>query len=278
MNNIDTQLCNQIKVTILGARGSIPVSGQRFFEYGGATSCVLVELGGRHAILLDAGSGIMNLPERIWRDYDTVHVFLSHFHIDHLLGIPMCGMLFCSEANVNFYAADATKLRSAIAQLMAEPLWPVRPDVFRAQVFYKTVGQQLTLGEGASVRISTMPLYHPGGSLAFRLDFAEKSIVYATDCEPDEAQAQALADFARATDLFFLDAQYTSEEEERFRGFGHIGIHTASQLIASSGAARGLLYHHAPEHSDEQLRELERRLQEQFSHISFAREGESITL
>ena len=83
---------------------------------------------------------------------------------------------------------------------------------------------------------------------------------------------------AADTDLFILDAQYTDEEYERCRGFGHPGMRTSAQIIAASGAGKGLLFHHAPMHTDEQLGTYERQLQQFQKNISFAREGDRITL
>ena len=53
---------NKLKITILGARGSIPTEGEDMLEFGGATSCVLVETDD-NAIFLDAGTGIRNAPD-----------------------------------------------------------------------------------------------------------------------------------------------------------------------------------------------------------------------
>ena len=275
------------RVTVLGARGSMPVSGRQYQIYGGATSCVLLETGidsdcSSQAVIFDAGSGIMNLPERIWRQHAKVHVFLSHFHLDHLIGIPMSRMLFDETAEVIFYAQDGDQIRGAIRQMMKEPLWPVGPDAFCAKIGYRSLdGQPVILDEmsgGAPVKISAMQVAHPGGAVAFRADWDDHSMVYATDCDPVGESVHALADFAAGTDLFILDAQYTDVEYERCRGFGHSSIRTASQLITSSHAKQGRLFHHAPDHTDTHMVELERQVQQYREYISFAREGERIII
>ncbi len=271
------------RVTILGARGSIPVSGPRVQIFGGGTSCVLVELGTAadgysQALVFDAGSGFLNLPERIWEDYPCVHVFLSHFHLDHLLGIPMSRMLFDPRAKVCFYAQDSARIPEVFAQLMAQPLWPVGPQAFQADIGYRSITQEQPVSLADSIKVSALPMSHPGGVGVFRVDFGEKTIVYATDCEPDETEAGRLAQFARGTELLIIDAQYTSEEESQCRGFGHMGMHRACELVAASGAKQGLLFHHAPSRTDTQLEELNRQVQKRFAQISFAREGGIITL
>ena len=271
------------QVTILGARGSIPVSGNGYSIYGGATSCVLLEAAGE-AVLFDAGSGLMNLPQRVRKEYARIHVFLSHFHLDHLMGIPMSSMMYDPSAEVIFYAEDGEKIPEVFRQMMAEPLWPVGPDSFRAKLDFCSIGMSPVVLNGAAdtgshpLTVTAVPVTHPGGALAFRADWGTHSMVYATDCDPDEGTGRSLEGFAVDTDLFILDAQYTDEEYEQCRGFGHPSMGTSAQIIAASGAGQGLLFHHSPSHTDAQLGAYEQQLQQYRKNISFAKEGEIIAL
>lgn len=276
---------NKNQVTILGARGSIPVSGAEHAIYGGATACVLLETDSQ-AVVFDAGSGFLKLPQRVWKEHEKVHVFLSHFHLDHLMGIPMSPMMYDETAEVIFYAKNGENIPQVFRQMMAEPLWPVGPDSFRAKLGYRSIDMQPVMlwneagerqGE-CGLTVTAFPVAHPGGALAFRADWDSHSVVYATDCDPDEKTGRLLEHFAADTDLFILDAQYTDEEYERCRGFGHPGMSTSAQIITASGARRGMFFHHAPTHEDAQLGELEKYLQQCQDNISYAREGEVIRL
>lgn len=280
------------QVTILGARGSIPVSGNEYGTYGGATSCVLLEAenedengnAASQVIVFDAGSGFLNLPRRVWKEHAKVHVFLSHFHLDHLMGIPMSPMLYDPTAEVIFYAEDGEKIPEVFRQMMAEPLWPVGPYSFRAKISYRSIGacpiilDEVSSQSGRPLTVTATPVTHPGGALAFRADWGTHSVVYATDCDPDEGTGRSLECFAADADLFILDAQYTDEEYEQCRGFGHPSMRTSAQIIAASGAGKGRFFHHAPMHTDAQLGEMEQRLQQYRNNISYAREGELIIL
>ena len=75
-------------ITILGARGSVPVSGSAFSRYGGATICVLARFGADY-IVLDAGTGLMALPEDALAQ-PALPLLLTHAHADHLVGLPLC--------------------------------------------------------------------------------------------------------------------------------------------------------------------------------------------
>lgn len=279
-NDSGEQKVEKSQVTILGARGSMPVSGPEYSEYGGATSCVLLETG-EQAIVFDAGSGFLKLPPRVWREHTKVHVFLSHAHLDHLLGLMMCPMMYDETAEVIFYAKEAEKFPAVFRQMMAEPLWPVGPETFQARVRYHSMdANPVVLKEAGAqpVTVRAMSVTHPGGALAFRAEWGVHRVVYATDCEPDAEERRLLERFAADCELFILDAQYTDEEAEGCRGFGHPSMRTAAQIIAGSGAGKGLFFHHAPTHTDTQLRQMEICLQQYREHISYAREGEVVEL
>lgn len=265
------------EVTILGARGSLPVSGAGFTVYGGATACVLLETEDA-AIVFDAGTGLLSLPERVWKTHKTTHVMISHLHLDHLLGIPMSQMLYDPQAEVVFYAADADACEKAIRQFMQPPLWPVGPESFGAKITYRSIGQGSFAIPDSFVTMRAMSVCHPGGCLVYRADWDGGSIVYATDCELDEVGSRELMAFAEGAGLMLLDAQYTEREYDKCRGFGHNDLRTAVTVLAESSVERGLLYHHAPTRTDAELIDIERRIQQAYPQISMAREGDTLKL
>lgn len=112
-------------ITFLGVRGSIPVSGEAYRRYGCATTCYLIELDGE-TILVDAGNGILNLPEELL-GRPEITMILSHPHLDHLMGLPMCPYLFRKGATLHMYAAvrGGMDAEAQVDALVAPPLWPV---------------------------------------------------------------------------------------------------------------------------------------------------------
>ena len=126
---------------------------------------------------------------------------------------------------------------------------------------------------------------HPGGSSIFKLKYNDKTIVYATDFEHDrpfygEPSTTAddvyifskLIDFCKDADLVLYDAQYSPEEYEKCKGFGHSTYVQALELFDRSHAKDMLLVHHAPDHADRQIDELASHLTS--PHIRFAKEGD----
>ena len=94
-----------MKLTVWGARGSIPVSGAEFDRYGGDTTCVCLETNAGDTVILDAGTGLRPLGNLLLReDRKTFHFVLSHAHWDHLLGFPFFKPLY--RDGVTIHIAD----------------------------------------------------------------------------------------------------------------------------------------------------------------------------
>lgn len=244
-------MTDRAKVTILGARGSVPVAGERVSRYGGATACVLVELGGE-VLVLDGGTGILELTRYLRPEEKTLHLLLSHTHIDHILGLPAWAPLFDPSFAAHVYTATREGLSplQQLQRLMTPPLWPVQPEQFCARMTYHTVQGPFSVG---AVEVRVLEGAHPGGCTVFRLDCGGKSVVYASDYELNETSFAPLAAFAKDCSLLLCDGQYTAQELERRRGFGHSAWTDAARLAARCGAARLRILHHAPWRSDEEL-------------------------
>lgn len=274
------------EVVILGARGSIPVNGVEHSVYGGATSCVLVKAGSE-LVLFDAGSGMMKLTSDLWEktysklysDPKRLHILLSHYHLDHMMGLMMSPVLYDKNIEIVFYAPGGKEsVLSALQQMMKRPLWPVGPEVFQAKFQYSDVERSLSHLADSEITVSTMPVVHPGGAYSYRLDWNGKSVVYATDCELDAESGLQLKKFANQADLFIIDAQYKAEEYDSHKGFGHSYIEISASVIAASHAVKGLLFHHAPERTDAELAKLEKKLRCEYPQAGFAKEGDVIRI
>ena len=259
-----------MKITVLGVRGSIPTGGADHLIYGGATACILAEAAGQ-AIYLDAGSGILAAPDT---GEEAVSILLSHTHIDHILGLPLSPLIL-SDLSIDLYCAARGGLsaREQLERLMSPPLWPVGPDEYRARLNIHDLELPLEIGE---VLVTGIESNHPGGSTIYRLSAGGHSMVYATDYEHTEEKQEELIAFSEGVDLILYDAQYTEEEYERMKGFGHSTVEQGLKVLRESGAGRMLFVHHDPRHTDRQLEAMERELTD--SRAAFARAGMVIEL
>ena len=246
-----------MKVTILGARGS--------------TSCVLVE-NGDQAIYLDAGTGMICTPDIGDKD---ISVLLTHPHLDHILGFPFFPYISQKDRKIDIYAGKCGEL-GAFEQLEAlykNPFWPCGLKDYPSDVEFHDI--TFPLGIGAFI-MTGMPSVHPGGSIVYRLETDGRSVVYATDYEYEEDKVGELIEFSRDCDLLLFDAQYTDEEFEARRGFGHSTVAQGMFIKEKSGTKNIRFVHHDPRHTDDFLRMMESPIKS--ATAAFARKDEVIIL
>ena len=261
-------------VTVLGVRGSFPLTGRDYLEYGGNTSCFLVELGGE-TVILDAGSGLASLGAAVPLPggRKRVHILLSHLHIDHIMGLFAFSLLHDPAAEIFLYG-DAP-LRSRLGAVLGPPYWPLGLDDFRSRVRVRELapGAQLSLGD--SVAVSTLRGNHPGDSLLYRLEGGGKTLVYALDCEMDRDMSTALTRFAQSADLLIWDATFAPGGLKK--GWGHSTWQEGLALGRAAGVKRVLMTHYAQTYSDRFLSEQE-KLAVTGGRCVFAKEGMILSL
>ena len=262
-------------VTILGARGSVPTGDGGFARFGGDTVCVLAELG-ETAVVLDAGTGLMHLPQRVLA-LPELPLLLSHLHLDHLLGFPLCPYLLRRGGVMTLWTAQGAgdDPERSLAELFRPPFWPVAlRDLPGALRFCRADGS-FSLGP---VRVDTLSGVHPGGVTVFRLSARGKRLVFATDCTLTPELLPRMADFAQDCDLLLCDGQYSEEEWPAKACFGHNTWNAAARLAAECGAKRLRVIHHDPTHSDRVLEQAEEELRRICPAGRIARQGEVIEL
>jgi phosphoribosyl 1,2-cyclic phosphodiesterase len=272
------------QVTFWGVRGSIPSPGARTRLFGGNTSCVELRCG-EQLLIFDLGSGARALGEslRVRGTPAAAEIFLSHYHYDHLQGLPFFAPMF--DARNRFIIHGPTRgerdVRAILAGQMAPPYFPVTAEeVFRAHVEYQPMaeGDVVQLGE---VQVRALELHHPGGSLGYRVDFRGHSFVYATDIEHGSAVDGRLAEFAQGTDVLVYDAMYTPEEyvgPPGKVGWGHSTWAAAVSTAQAAHARTLVLFHHDPERNDAAMRTVERKAQRLLQGTVAAREGMTLAI
>lgn len=266
----------EASVVILGTRGSVPVSADAFVRYGGATTCVFIRLGDR-TIVLDCGTGMMELPKVLKEKDRQLTVLMSHPHVDHLLGLPMCPVVFDTAKQIEIYGAvrNGMDIRQQICTFLAPPLWPVGPEQFPAKITFHDLTGAFCLGD---VTVESMDGVHPGGVSAFRLTGGGKSVVFMTDCTVTEENLPELSAFARDCDLLLCDGQYSPQQWKGREHFGHSTWTAAAQLGVACGAKQVRVIHHDPARTDAQLDSAAQELTQIHGNCAFARAGEEILL
>ena len=273
-----------MEITFFGVRGSIASPGPETAGVGGNTSCVEV-ICGNERIILDAGTGLRKLGERMMADGSLeATMLLSHQHWDHIQGIPFFVPAYIPASRLRVYGGvnGVMSLRETLEHQMTAPVFPVRLDELGAQIDLCEVksGQAFSVG---GARVKAIKVNHPGGCFAYRIDFEGTSVVYATDTEHYAVVDPRLAALAKNTDVLIYDSQYTPEEYRGDSGrskvgWGHSTYVAGAELARSAGVGQYVLYHHDPSSHDAKVAEIEARAQALFPSSVAAREGMRIAL
>jgi len=272
----------RMKLRFWGVRGSTPTPLAQNLGYGGNTSCLEIRLPNDDLFIFDAGTGIrdlgMSLNTNPTGEARDIHLFLTHYHWDHMQGLPCFGSLYNPNCSIIFYACCyACSLRESLEGQMVTPYFPITLDVAASKRNYVNLGgEAITLGD---LTVEPFPMNHPQGAGGYRIESKGAVIVYATDREHGHAKLDAvMLEYAQDADILIHDAQYTVEEYPRFKGYGHSTWEEAVNVALQCNVKQLILFHHDPAHDDEMVSGIEAKAQARFPNTVGAREGSVITL
>jgi phosphoribosyl 1,2-cyclic phosphodiesterase len=295
-----------MKIKFWGVRGSIPCPGQNTSKFGGNTSCLQV-LAGDEIVVLDAGTGIRELGQQLTAAKKPVriHMLLTHTHWDHIQGFPFFTPIYFPGNELFIYGPRALEksLEEALMFQMQYSYFPVRGVELAARVKFTELGEEtFSIGD---LEVSTKSMNHPIRVLAYKFRHKGRTAIYTGDNEPyydvlaDRSANsmdtgihrrsefikecnQRVVDFCKGADLLVADSQYTDEEYETKRGWGHSSIGQVLELSQESDVKKLVLFHHEPTHDDRILAEIEenaksraRKMKGKFK-VVMAREGMAV--
>jgi phosphoribosyl 1,2-cyclic phosphodiesterase len=233
-----------------------------FGTVGGNTTCVEVRTDDGRLIVLDAGTGLRELGIALEKRRDPVREFpvlFTHFHWDHLQGIPFFGPAY-AKGNSIIFASPMPSLERVLRDQMRQPYFPVGMDAMGARLRFLRLEGDCVHIAGATVRWKRMN--HPGGSFAYRIEQNGRSLVFATDAEVTDREFQGREEnraFFEKADLLILDSQYTLEESFARFDFGHTAYTMAVNLAVEWKVKRLVLFHHEPRSDDSKIHGMVRR-------------------
>jgi phosphoribosyl 1,2-cyclic phosphodiesterase len=280
-----------VQVMIWGCRGSLATPGPETVRYGGNTSCLEVDLANGSVLVLDAGTGIRELGEKLeQQNVRHIQLLLTHLHLDHVEGLRFFEPLWDEEVEIDIWGppSPVSSLRERVARAFSPPLFPIEITDVPARVNFNNVPRDDWGLGGATVRAAN--IVHPGPTLGYRIETDEGTLAYLPDHEPALAGSISKrsrdwisgASLAAGADVLVHDAQFSEEEYLRRVGWGHSSSVDAIDYGRAVGAARIVLFHHDPSHDDVWLDESEQRAELlAASHgivPTLAREGMSISL
>ncbi len=272
-----------MKLKFYGTRGSIPVCDRDFLEFGGNTTSIKITRDNGRIFILDAGSGIRNLGRDLLKDgleQRDLFIAFTHFHWDHIQGFPFFAYCYHSNMVINIFAMGKDKkivnLEGIFRGQMKEVYFPVPLENMGAKFNFLQLDQtELKLGDGV---IRVIKQNHPGGSCGYRVEDNNKNLVICTDIEHGKSVLPEIVEFCKNADLLVHEAQYTNEELESHRGWGHSSYDQAMEVAERAGVKKLIITHHDPEHNDAFLEKIEKECQKRFTDCVLARENMEIVL
>lgn len=306
----------EIKVKFRGVRGSHPTAKQSHLKYGGNTSCVEVWAGG-HLIILDAGTGIIDLG----RDLQKEHILsgtdlysrtpikavliLSHIHQDHIQGLQFFSPLFIPTTSLDVYGLShpSKSLKENLTEVLFERVFPLTYDEIPSDfnIYDFQMKNALVIkpdGKKEFVKLADFNIEdhnddviisaykttaHPkDGSLSIKIQYKGKTLVYATDKESYIGCDKKFIEFAYGADVLIHDAQYTQQDYISpilpKQGFGHSTFNMAIETAKFAKAKKLVFFHYDPNYDDGILDMLEKEFSSVSDDFKFAKEDLEIII
>lgn len=223
----------------------------------GNTACVQLELdeAGRQFIF-DAGSGIIGLGSSLAHGAvmpTEFHIFFTHFHYDHVQGLPFFMHAYNPTIPIHFYS-PLDGLEAILSRQMHHPYFPVTMEDRMSNLHFHRIAPDGVELYGALVH--WRELNHPGRAFGYRVDYGERSFAYVTDVELQEGDFKKTAENARFfqdVDAMILDTQYTLDEAIEKYNWGHSSFSLGVDFAVAWGVRRLFMFHHEPKYDDKKL-------------------------
>ncbi|MEW5692989.1 MAG: MBL fold metallo-hydrolase [Candidatus Hydrogenedentota bacterium] len=270
-------------IRFYGVRGSLPSPSTRkinYHKYGGNTSCVSLVEDKDYAFILDAGSGIRLLGNKLCAvnpdgkqlrktDFNTgravIDLFLGHLHWDHIIGLPFFKPIYIKGNRINIYGCK--NLKKELPKIFTKPFFPLNFSNLQSEI------KMIELKEEKILRIreyKILPIYinHPDPTFGYRIENRKgKIFVYATDTEHSKEWEKKLDKLCRGADALVYDTQYTHQEydpqaceKEGFgkKTWGHSIVQEGIKLCQRNKVKVLIPFHYAPESPDRKIDDIMR--------------------
>jgi phosphoribosyl 1,2-cyclic phosphodiesterase len=254
-----------------------------FGGFGGNTACVEVSAGSTH-VIIDAGSGLKNLTPQLMagplgRGQGEAHILFTHFHWDHIIGLPFFVPLYIPGNTIHLYAVQED-LPKMMETLFKKPYFPVPLSALGATIVYHRLeprkafsipasASHAQTGSGDELKITPYLMDHPDPCWGYRFDCVGKSAAYCVDTEGTRISKLLLdQDFPmyQNLDLMIFDSQYTIEEAIEKMNWGHSAATIGLDLALREHIRKVAFVHHDPMASDEKIAAAEKQARDYYHH------------
>ena len=271
------------KVVLWGTQGSVAVSSSKKARYGCNTSCVSAECGGE-VFVFDMATGFLPFSDYFLKKYilpKNIDIFISHYHQDHIEGLPFAGVTYTPGVSFTFHCqpAEGKTPEEILTASYSPPTFPIdlikeaAPGKFTFDII--TPGQNINM-PGNLATVQSFPVSHPGGSLSFKLTYMGKSFCYLSDFEYENELSSGLKEFLAGTDFVIFDAYFTNKT--MIPGWGHSSWEQGVEVWREAGIKRLAMYHHHIASTDKDLDALAGKLAAISKNLFVAKDGMELYL
>ena len=242
---------------------------KNFGGFGGNTACIDVKSDNHH-IIIDAGSGIRQLGAELLagpcgKGQGTVDLLFTHFHWDHLVGLPFFIPVFIPGNTINVYAVQP-EVETVFRHVFQKPYFPVPYERLGAQINYHMLEPREAKMFG-DIEVTPYQLDHPDPCWGYKIQSSGKTVSYCVDTECTRASQVDLGPdlpLYQDVDLMIFDAQYTFSEAMERIDWGHASAPVGLDIAMREGIKRVIFIHHDPASSDEKIAEAEKQTRDYY--------------
>lgn len=274
-----------MKIKFWGTRGLISSPKKETAIYGGNTSCIQIVYK-NHLILIDTGFGVTNfgevLMDRILKKNEelTIHIFFTHYHWDHIQGLPFFHPIYFPSTTLNLYSPLSSDLAMENLDVLFDGSYSPFAGInsMPSTMIFHELNKSITIGD---LKVDHTPLdhgWHEAPTFAYKFQNSEESIVIASDHEARKSDINdRFIEFAHDCSLLVHDGQFSEKQYLDKKGWGHSSVNQALDNALASKAQMTLLTHHLPDHSDSDLNLLYEKYNndDKYRNLNFAFAKES---
>lgn len=239
--------------------------------YGAATTCVEIR-SPKTQLIIDGGSGIKPLSDMIMSGTAGVakghfHIYMTHFHLDHIMGLPFFAPHFVPGNTIHYYSVD-DNLESVIRGLFKKPTFPVPFESLPAKVIFHKLEPRKPFVVG-DMTMTPYKLDHPDPCWGLRVESGGKSYAHCVDTEGTRVTREELGEdlpLYQNIDVMFFDAQYTFPELAEKANWGHSAAQVGLDIALRESIKKVFFAHHDPGADIQQIQDLKQQTNEYYKY------------
>jgi ribonuclease BN (tRNA processing enzyme) len=194
----------------------------------GNTICILLKTE-KYYIIFDAGNGIHKV-DNYCRKKKPAYLFLSHFHLEHIIGLHILTKIKCFR-ELHIFGPQGTK--NILGKLINSPFtMPI------AQLPYPVSLHELPRDRAKiPFPVISIPLLHSSLTLGYRLEIDGKTLSYC----PDTGYCENAVALAKDADLLIAECAFRSGQVSK--KWPHLNPETAAKIAQTAKVKKLALVH-----------------------------------